>query len=245
MRWDDNKGVLAFKTKNNEGKEIDVYKYAGKESVIKECEDSLKRLRTDYIDLYQIHWPDVTTPVSETMEALLRLTEQGKIRAAGVCNYNAAQMAEAEQTIRLTSNQVPYSMVLRDIEKEVVPYCLEHHKGILAYSPLQRGVLTGKFSPGHQFKEGDHRPTTPFYKPENIQRIDAFLEKLKPLAADKKVTLSQLVIRWTIDQPGITVDLVGSRNAQQAKENAAAADIRLSGEERAFINKELSGLQLA
>src|SRR5690606_18679333 len=144
MRWDLAKGALAFKSQDNSGRDIDIYKYAGKESVIKECEDSLRRLGTDHIDLYQIHWPDVTTPIAETFEAVLRLQEQGKIRAAGVSNYNVAQMQEAEQVIRLASNQVPFSMVERTIEQELTPYCIQHKKGILAYSPLQRGILTGK-----------------------------------------------------------------------------------------------------
>ncbi|PSL24877.1 aldo/keto reductase [Chitinophaga ginsengisoli] len=244
MRWDLAKGTLAFKSKDNNGKDIDVYKYSGKESIILECENSLRRLGTDYIDLYQIHWPDVTTPVEETFEAVLRLKEQGKIREAGVSNYNAALMKEAEKTIKLASNQVPFSMVEREIEKELVPYCVEHKKGILAYSPLQRGILTGKIKPGHQFGEGDHRPNTKFYQPENLSRINAFLDQIKPMAESKSVTLAQLVIRWTIDRPGITVALVGARNAEQAIQNARAINVKLSAEEIKFINDRLYQVQL-
>src|SRR4051812_22779304 len=105
MRWDLAKGNLAFNTKNNEGEAIDVHKYAGRESIIAECEASLKRLGTDYIDLYQIHWPDVTTPIQETMETMEELKKQGKVREAGVCNYNAEQMIEAEKYVNLASNQ--------------------------------------------------------------------------------------------------------------------------------------------
>jgi aryl-alcohol dehydrogenase-like predicted oxidoreductase len=244
MRWDLAKGTLAFKSKDNSGKDIDVYKYAGKESIILECENSLKRLGTDYIDLYQIHWPDVTTPIDETFEAVLRLKEQGKIREAGVSNYNVAQMKEAEKTIKLASNQVPFSMVEREIEKELVPYCIENKKGILAYSPLQRGILTGKIKPGHQFGEGDHRPDTKFYQPENLKRINAFLDQIRPMAESKSVSLSQLVIRWTIDHPGITVALVGARNAEQAIQNARAINVKLSAEEIKFINDKLYQVQL-
>src|SRR6202166_2120744 len=128
MRWNETKGALAFKSTDNAGSPIDVYKYAGKESIIRECEDSLRRLGTDYIDLYQIHWPDSTTPVAETMAALAQLLRQGKIRAAGVSNYSADLMAEAEKTLCLASNQVPYSMVERSIEEELVPYCLKYNK---------------------------------------------------------------------------------------------------------------------
>ncbi|MCL6523905.1 MAG: aldo/keto reductase [Thermoflavifilum sp.] len=245
MRWDVEKGEFAFLSKDNAGKEIKIYKYAGKESVMKECEDSLHRLQTDYIDLYQIHWPDSTTPVEETMEAVQRLIEQGKVRAAGVCNYSVELMQRADAVIQLASNQVPYSMVRRDIEQDIVPYCQAHHHSILAYSPLQRGLLTGKYQPDHSFKEGDTRPDTPYFKPENIRRINAFLERIRPIAQDKGVTLSQLVVRWTVQQPGITVALVGARNAQQAKENARAGEFTLSSEELQKIDQELSQLVLA
>ncbi len=174
MRWDLAKGTFGFKSKDNSGKDIDIYKYAGRDSVIKECEDSLKRLGTDHIDLYQLHWPDASTPIDETMEALLRLKEQGKILQAGVCNYDVAQMQEAAKTIDLVSDQVPYSMVNSGIEAELLPYCIEHQKGILAYSPLERGVLTGKMKPGQSFGEGDHRAGVKFFKDENIERTNAF-----------------------------------------------------------------------
>lgn len=244
MRWDLEKGEFAFLSKNNAGKEIKIYKYAGKESVMKECEDSLRRLKTDYIDLYQIHWPDSTTPVEETMEAVQRLIEQGKVRAAGVCNYPVPLMERALSVIPLASNQVPYSMVRRDIEQDIVPYCLAHQLGILAYSPLQRGLLTGKYQPDHVFREGDTRPDTPYFKPENIKRINAFLDKIRPLAQDKGVTLSQLVIRWTVQQPGITVALVGARDAHQAKENAKAGTFTLSTEELQKIETAYQQLSL-
>jgi aryl-alcohol dehydrogenase-like predicted oxidoreductase len=244
MRWDEKKGKLDFKSADNAGHPIEIYRYAGKESVIKECEDSLRRLGTDYIDLYQLHWPDTTTPIAETMEALTQLLKQGKIRAAGVCNYSAKQMAEAEKTISLTSNQVPYSMVERTIEDEVVPYCIEHNKAIIAYSPLQRGLLTGKIKPDHVFAPGDHRPGTTFFNPENIRRIDNFLEQLQPLVRLKNALLSQLVIRWTIEQPGISIALVGARDKEQAIQNAKAADVMLSKNEITFINGELRKLDL-
>ncbi|CAM3856139.1 aldo/keto reductase [Mucilaginibacter galii] len=244
MRWDLAKGTFGFKSKDNEGKDLDVYKYAAKESIIKECEDSLKRLGTDYIDLYQIHWPDDSTPIAETMEAILLLKEQGKIREAGVSNYSASQMEEAEKTIKLASNQAPFSMVKRDIEADIVPYCIEHHKGILAYSPMERGLLTGKMKPGQQFGEGDHRAGLKFFKDENIERTNAFLAKIKPLADEKNATLGQLVIRWTINRPGITVALVGARNAEQASQNAKAIEIKLNDDEMAFITGELDKVHL-
>jgi aryl-alcohol dehydrogenase-like predicted oxidoreductase len=244
MRWDLKKGDFAFSSKNNSGENIDIYKYAGKESIIKECEDSLKRLGTDYIDLYQIHWPDSTTPIEESMEAVSRLIEQGKVRYAGVCNYSAAQLGEAEKYITIASNQVPYSMVKRGIEAELIPYCLENDKSILAYSPLERGLLTGKIRPGHVFAPGDHRKDVLFFKEENLQRTDEFLDLLKPLAAEKHLTIGQLVILWTLQQPGITITLVGARNCEQAIENAKAIDSTLNKEEVAIITDYLEQLEL-
>jgi aryl-alcohol dehydrogenase-like predicted oxidoreductase len=244
MRWDLAKGDFAFKSADTKGKGIDIYKYAGAKSIIKECEDSLRRLGTDYIDLYQIHWPDPTTPIEETMGTVARLIEQGKVRHAGVCNYNTGQLKEAQKYVDIVSNQVPYSMVKRDIEEDVVPYCLEQNISILAYSPLERGLLTGKMEPGHVFQQGDHRAELYFFTDENIKRTSAFLDEIRPLAAEKGATLAQLVLRWTIEQPGITIALAGARNERQSVENAGAININLSSEELAFISRKLKRLRL-
>jgi aryl-alcohol dehydrogenase-like predicted oxidoreductase len=244
MRWDVEKGEFAFASKDNAGNEIDIYRYAAKDSVIKECEDSLQRLQTDYIDLYQIHWPDSTTPIEETMEAIQQLKKQGKIRHAAVCNYNVDQLKEASKYVDIISDQVPYSMVRRAIEEEVVPYCIESGKGILAYSPLQRGLLTGKMEPGQHFNEGDGRANSRYYTDGNIRRTNTFLNEIKPIAEDHNATLAQLTIQWTIRQPGITIALVGARNVEQAVQNAAAADLELSEDEIERINDELNKLEL-
>ncbi|WP_028121899.1 aldo/keto reductase [Epilithonimonas tenax] len=237
MRWDLDKGTLAMQSKNNDGKDIDIYKYAGKESIIYECEQSLKRLGTDYIDLYQIHWPDVTTPIDETFEAVSKLIEQGKVRFAGVCNYNAQQLAEAEKTLKLVSNQIPFSMVNRGIEEETVPYCIENNKSILAYSPLERGLLTGKISPDYKFQAGDHRANHAHFQADFIQKTNQLLDKIKPIADEHDATLGQLVLRWTIERPGVTIALAGARNAEQAVQNSKAMDIQLSKEEIETIDK--------
>lgn len=236
MRWDLAKGTLGMHSKDNDGNKIDIYKYAGKESVIYECEQSLKRLGTDYIDLYQIHWPDVTTPIDETFEAVSRLIEQGKVRFAGVCNYNAEQMAKANETVNLVSNQIPFSMVTREIEEETVPYCIKNNKSILAYSPMERGLLTGKIQPGHQFAEGDHRADLAHFQPDFVKKTNELLAQIKPIAEAHDASLSQLVLRWTIERPGITIALAGARNAKQATQNAKAIDIKLSKEELKTID---------
>jgi aryl-alcohol dehydrogenase-like predicted oxidoreductase len=153
-------------------------------------------------------------------------------------------MSEAEKTIPLASNQVPYSMIYRDIEKEIVPYAIKNNKAIIVYSPLQRGLLAGKTKPGQSFNEGDTRKSTPYYSDENIKRVNNFLQRLLPLAKSKNATIGQLVIRWTLQQPGITIALVGARNREQAIENAAAAEITLTSSELQFINNELEKLKL-
>jgi aryl-alcohol dehydrogenase-like predicted oxidoreductase len=245
LRWDRKEGEFWFSSKSMDGSAIDLYKLSSAKNIMEECEDSLRRLKTDYIDLYQAHWPDSTTPVSETMETMTKLKEQGKIREAGVCNYSASQMKKAEETFKLSSDQVPYSMILREIEKDLVPYCLESKKSVIAYSPLQRGLLTGKIKPDHVFSEGDHRSGLPYFSSRSIERINTILDNLRPLAADKNATLAQLVLSWTISQPGITIALAGARNEKQAIENAKAGDINLTRQEIDFINAQVQLLSLA
>jgi len=244
MCWEDNKGEYYFSTRDNEGVSRDVYKYSGRDSIISECEQSLKRLGTDYIDLLQIHWPDQTTPIEEPMEAFNILIQQGKIRAGGVSNYSVSQCEIAGSKTSLASNQLPYSMVRREIEKDLVPWCIENRCSIVAYSPLQRGLLTGKISPGHSFAPGDSRGELPHFQEQNVIRTNSFLQKIKPLATYRGFTLAQLVLQWTLQQPGITVVLAGGRNRNQVRDNAKAGEMALSHEEILLINAELKRFKL-
>ena len=240
--WDgsnNEKGEFFFDA-NDDGKILPVYKFATKENIIKEVEESLKRLGTDYIDLLQLHWPDSTTPINETMEAMELLIQQGKIRAAGVSNYSVEQMEEANKTLKLASNQVSYSMLNRAIENDLVPYSLENNSGIIVYSPMERGLLTGKYFKEDKLKDNDHR--NGYFSQFNLDKVKNFLEKIKPIAQEKGVTLSQLVLRWTTLQPAISVVLAGARNTQQAIENAKAMSFDLSQEELNLVNSELSQL---
>lgn len=243
LRWDATEGEHFFDWEE-EGQTKNIYRNARKKSIIQECENSLRRLKTDYIDLYQCHWRDHTTPVEETMDAMLTLIQQGKVRAAGVSNFTKEDIAAANKVCPIASNQPPYSMVLRDIEKDVLPYCRENGIGTIVYSPLQRGLLTGKFKPDVEFKEGDHRANQLHFKPENIKRVNSMLDKLKPIAASHGATLGQLVIAWTIAQPGITSALVGARDAAQTKENLKAQDIKLAQSDLAAINEAVESLTL-
>jgi len=244
LRWDTQKGQHFFETQDAQGRHIELHKYAGKEEVIQECENSLRRLGTDYIDLYQIHWPDPTTPIEETMVAVEKLIQDGKVRAAGVCNYSMEQMKIAEKVVVLSSGQIPYSMVNRSAEKDIISYCIKNNKGVIAYSPLQRGLLTGKIGMNHKFAIGDHRPSTPFFSPENRRKILSVLEKIRPLADTHGATLAQLTIAWTIRRPGITVALVGARNSGQVRENLRAIDIEMTYDEIQKIEELLEELDL-
>lgn len=238
--WDgsnNGKGEFFFDAED-EGKTLPVYKYASKANIIKEVEESLKRLGTDYIDLLQLHWPDSTTPICETMEAMELLIQQGKILAAGVSNYTVSQMQEANRTLHLASNQVSYSMLNRAIEGDLVPYSLENNSGIIVYSPMERGLLTGKYFKEDKLKDNDHR--NGYFSQFDLNKVKTFLEKIERVAKEKNASLSQLVLRWTTMQPAITVVLAGARNAQQAIENAQAMSIELSQDELNFINTALS-----
>lgn len=238
--WDGSnqgKGEYFFDTEEV-GKSTAIYKYASKASVIKEVEESLRRLQTDYIDLLQIHWPDSTTPISETMEALDTLLQQGKIRAAGASNYSVDQVNEARRSVGIASNQMGYSMLNRSIEQDLVPYALENNLGIIVYSPMERGLLTGKYFKDSKLKNTDHR--NGYFQQFDLNKVETFLNTITPLAQDKKVSLSQLVLRWTSMQPAITIVLAGARNAEQAISNAKAMDITLTSEEINFINTALA-----
>ncbi len=231
MNWETPQGEYFFDSVDNDGKPFKMYKWSSKEKIISECEQSLRRLKTDYIDVYQIHWPDATTPVYETFEAISQLQRQGKIRAAGVCNYSSALVEEALKSIVLVSNQVPYSLINRDIEKDIIPQALQKGLSIIPYSPLQRGLLTGKIKPGHHFGEGDTRKGNRFYTEESITNVHHLLAQIQPLAEKYNATVGQVIINWTICQPGIGTVLVGARDTTQVKENVKSVEFSLAADE--------------
>ncbi len=225
------------------GAPMKVYKNARKQAIFEECERSLRDLNTDYIDLYQCHWRDNTTPLEETMEAMERLIEQGKIRAAGVSNFTVAQIETCSKLVPLASDQPPYSMINRGAEKDILPFCRKNNIGVVVYSPLQRGLLTGKFKPDHQFGPQDHRANQPHFKPENIRRINKFLEGIRPFAdahGDAVATGDQL------DDPaaGHHLRAGGARDAKQARDNAAATSFTLTADEIREITARLDELKL-
>jgi aryl-alcohol dehydrogenase-like predicted oxidoreductase len=210
------------------------------EQVIAACDHSLKNLQTDYIDLYQIHWPSGSwnteiVPISETMAALNYLKAQGKIRAIGVSNFSRSQLEEAGQYGRIESIQPPYSLFWRSVEKEIMPYCIENNISILAYSPLAQGLLTGKFRNGYQLASEDHRIKNKLFHGENFPRVQAALTQLEPIANRYNCSLAQLSLAWLIKQPQ-TNAIAGVRNAAQAVNNAQAMTINLTPEDLKLID---------
>jgi len=241
LRWDVEQGESYFKT-THAGTTYAVFRNLRKDSIITECERSLQRLKTDVIDLYQCHWPDKTTPLEETMDAMLTLRQQGKIRAIGVSNFTPAMMEECLRYAPLASDQPEYSLLNRDIEKDVVPFCQQHQIGLIVYKPIMQGLLTGKVTLEWTFAAGDFRGHQPWFKPENRARVLGALEKITPIADAHHATLAQLVIAWTIRQPGITSAIVGARTPEQARENARAAHIVLNEEEDRTIRSTFEAL---
>lgn len=242
LRWDDQSGEFYFRLDDTPyGTPVTVYKNVRADSIMFECEQSLKRLGTDHIDLYQVHWPSKTAPASETMAALTRLKEQGKILEFGVSNYNSTQMAEAAPFGGFVSNQVKYNLLERGIEKDALPYCRKHRIGVVAYSPMAMGLLTGKVDEKRQFSTSDTRATMPLFSASNRRRVLAALSRIQPIADRHGANVAQLAVAWVLAQPGITTALVGARNARQVSENVRAADIKLSEEETAEIAKAFAG----
>jgi aryl-alcohol dehydrogenase-like predicted oxidoreductase len=212
------------------------------ESIIRECEASLQRLQTDVIDVYQCHWPDAGVPIEDTMSALLKLKDQGKIRAIGVSNFSVEQMAECLKYGPLHSDQPQYNMLERSIETDILPFCRENDIGIIAYSPLGRGILTGKVTMDRVFDENDHRNRLKWYQPENRKLVLDFLDKLRPMAEGHGATLAQLAANWVISQPGVTTAICGARRPEQVKENLRAAEFQLTPDEQATIRSLLAAL---
>ena len=230
--WHTDKGQYFF---DQDGRPV--HRYLGAESIRYELEQSLQRLGTDYIDLYQTHWQDPTTPIEETMGALLALKREGKIRAIGVSNITLEQLETYQKIGPVDSAQEKFSMLDRQIKAELLPYCRQHNIAMLAYSPLALGLLTGKIGPDRHFSGDDQRLENPRFSIENRRKVAAMLEAFTPIAQSHEVTLAQLVIAWTAVQPGITHVLCGARNPQHALENARTGTISLSQAEKQTMNE--------
>jgi len=242
VRWDVVKGHHVFDSKMNDGTPVQIRRFLGAESIKKECEESLQRLGIEVIDLYQCHQPDPTTPVEESWDAMLELQKEGKVRAIGVSNFTVEMMEKCLSRGPVASDQPLYNPLERDIEKDILPFCIENDIGVLAYSPMTQGLMTGKVTMDRKFPEDDVRSHKPWCKPENRQRVLEMLKKIQPIADGHKATLAQVTINWVISQKGLTAALVGARNEKQVEENARAADFRLTEDELATIRNAVEEL---
>jgi len=230
LRWNTDKGEFFThaddQSPRDKPSKYRVHKYLGPDGIAYEVEESLRRLGTDVIDLYQTHWQEATTPIEVTMEALLKLKQQGKIRAIGVSNVDVAQLQRYGQ---VASAQEKFSLLDRGIEKRgLVEHCVKNRIAILSYFSMEQGLLTGAMSPGRRFEEGDTRKTNPLFTPESITRVSQIVAELRPFAEKYRATVPQVVIALTAAQRGITHVLVGARDAAQAKENAGGGCLELS-----------------
>lgn len=214
--------------------ELPVHKYLDPKSIRLEIELSLRRLHTDYIDLYQTHWQDSTTPINETMEELIRLKEEGKILAIGVSNATIAQMKKYGD---IQSTQEKFNLFQRDNEKSgKLKYCQENNLAFLAYSPLAQGLLTGKIKTDQIFPIGDVRNQNPLFSQEGILKTNKMLSEWLPICEKHKADIGQIAAAWTFEYPGITHVLLGTRTVEQAVKNAAAGSIQLAEEDINQIN---------
>lgn len=210
---------------------------ASRDSLRRGVEDSLRALQLDYIDLYQVHWPDEQTPAEDTAAALQELADEGKIRHAGVSNYDAAQLAAFDRTRPVETLQPPYHLFRRGIERDALPYAREHDIGVLAYSPLASGLLTGTMTPETTFPEGDWRGQASAFHGETLRRNLAVVDHLSELAAARGLSVSQLAIAWVLAQPGLHVAIVGARSAANIENSLAAADATLGVDDLADIER--------
>lgn len=222
-RWDENRQI---------------YPCLKRESIRTEAEASLRRLGVDVIDLYQVHWPAPEEDLEEGWEAVSELIREGKVRYAGVSNFNLAQLQRIQPIHPVASLQPPYSMLVRGIEAEILPYCAEHGIGVIPYSPMQKGLLTGKVTV--EWVAGlpadDHRRNDPQFQPPRLAANIQLAEGLRQLAERQGKTAAQAAIAWVLRRPEVTAAIVGARRTSQIEETVPGAEWQLSGDDLAAID---------
>jgi aryl-alcohol dehydrogenase-like predicted oxidoreductase len=216
-------------------------------SVRRELEASLRRLNVDVIDLYQVHWPDPEPEIEEGWQALAELQKEGKVRQIGVSNFNAAQMKRVQNIAAITSLQPNYNIVTRDIEKDILPFCREQGIGVIVYSPMKSGLLSGKMTRERiaALPPDDFRPRTASFKEPLLTRNLNVVEVLRRIGRDRNCTPGEVAIAWTLRDPVVTGAIVGMRSAEQAREVIRAADLRLRPDEIHEIEEHLTANPVA
>jgi aryl-alcohol dehydrogenase-like predicted oxidoreductase len=200
-------------------------------------EASCRRLQTDSIDVYFLHWPNIDLPIGAAMETLEKLRAAGRIRAIGVSNFTSDEMRAASEYGRIDVLQPPYNMFWRFVEGDQLPFCREHGMGIMAYSGLAQGLLTGNLTRTTSFAEGDKRPTTVLFQPGTYEHCLEAVEALRPIAARVGLTVPQLAIAWLLGRPGVSSVLVGARTVPEIEENAGGATLEVSAEDMAAADR--------
>lgn len=242
--WKDARGSLFVE--NFDGQTV--YRSLRPDTIAIEVEDSLRRLDTDYIDLYQVHWPAIDpekTPIEDTMASLNALKDQGKIRAIGVSNVSMEEMETYRSCGEIVSDQLRYSMLYRGPEEDMLPYCHKHGLATLTYMSLEQGLLTGKVGMDRDFGEAEWRSNpdwNPWFKKSNRKKILDLLDSWQDLTEKYTCSLAQLVIAWTAAQEGVTHVLCGARTSEQALDNVKAGNMTLEVADIARIRKDVEGL---
>jgi aryl-alcohol dehydrogenase-like predicted oxidoreductase len=208
-------------------------------TLMRQCEDSLKRLATDRVELLYLHAPDPQVPIAESAGALRDLMAAGKTRSVGLSNATPEQLREFAAVCPLTAYQPHYNMLQREIEASHLPWCREHQVSVIVYWPLMKGLLAGKLPRDHVFDPRDGRRKYPMFHGEEWQKNQDFLDKLRPIAAESGKSVAELVINWTIHQPGISVALCGAKRPAQIEANAGGMGWRLTADQRARIDRAL------
>lgn len=218
-----------------------------RESILAECEASLERLQVDCIDLYQLHWPEPDADIEEGWSALVELKQQGKVREIGVSNHNVSQMERLQRIHPICSLQPPYSMLKRDIEQEILPYCEQNQIGVISYSPLAKGLLTGSFSlqRAAELDSKDHRSRDPQFQSPNLDVHLGLVDCLRDVAKRSNRTLSQLAIAWVLRRSEVTAAIVGARNPGQIVDLLSTDQWQLSAQDLLTVDQLLTGHRLA
>ncbi len=206
----------------------------------RECDESLARMAIDHVELYYLHSPDANVPIEESAGAIRELIDAGKTRSAGASNLSLAELKRFHEVCPLAAVQLPYNMLQRGIEQESIPWCRENEIAVMVYWPLMKGLLAGKLARDHQFDPQDSRRKYPMFQGEEWRRNQDFLDSLRSMATGLEATVAQLVVAWTIAQPGITSALCGAKRPDQIAETAAAMRLDLSSDIMSAIDRALA-----
>jgi aryl-alcohol dehydrogenase-like predicted oxidoreductase len=234
-----NRPYVFTKCERNWDENRQIYKSLKADSIRRECENSLRRLKVDVIDLYQIHWPEPEEDIEEGWGALAKLKQEGKVRWIGVSNFNAQQLERVRPTAPITSLQPPYSAVSPEIENEALPYCQKHGIGVIVYSPMKSGLLTGKMTKERiaALPEDDFRRRALAFQEPNLSRNLELAQLMKRIGERHGRGAGEVAVAWTLRHPAVTAAIVGMRSAEQARGVLGALEFRLAPEEIAEIDR--------